>query len=140
MATSSVEPAGTVTVTRAPSPPHAMSPGAATADNRPARQRGEGAREQLRVVGRGETDAAFAPVHRQQRPHAGTVRGAVDGVNGGGVLADHGPSVRRPVGLTPHPWDIVAKNSTLFFVRLRRSRRNSIASTGGISARKLRSR
>ena len=35
---------------------------------------------------------------------------------------------------------IVAKNSLLFFVRFIRSRRNSIDSTGGMSARKFRSR
>src|SRR5713226_6081072 len=39
-----------------------------------------------------------------------------------------------------HPCAIVAKNSVLVLVRLSRSSRNSIASTGGISARKLRSR
>jgi len=35
---------------------------------------------------------------------------------------------------------IVAKNSLLFFVRFIRYNRNSSASTGGMSARKLRSR
>src|SRR5216684_2847099 len=39
-----------------------------------------------------------------------------------------------------HPCAIVAKNSVLVLVRLSRSSRNSIASTGGMSARKLRSR
>ena len=39
-----------------------------------------------------------------------------------------------------HPCAIVAKNSTFVFVRFIRSSRNSIASTGGMSDRKLRSR
>src|SRR5439155_13478672 len=39
-----------------------------------------------------------------------------------------------------HPCDMVWKNSALVLVRLSRSSRNSIASTGGISDRKLRSR
>ncbi len=39
-----------------------------------------------------------------------------------------------------HPCDIVWKNSVLVLVRLSRSSRNSMASTGGMSDRKLRSR
>src|SRR5256712_9420415 len=39
-----------------------------------------------------------------------------------------------------HPCDIVWKNSVLVFVRFSRSSRNSIASTGGMSDRKLRSK
>src|SRR5207245_4012351 len=39
-----------------------------------------------------------------------------------------------------HPWDMVAKNSWFALVRFIRSSRNSIASTGGMSARKLRSK
>src|SRR5438309_3406120 len=39
-----------------------------------------------------------------------------------------------------HPCCMVAKNSLLFFVRFMRSSRNSMPSTGGMSARKLRRR
>src|SRR2546427_11048423 len=39
-----------------------------------------------------------------------------------------------------HPCDIVWKNSAFVFVRFRRSSRNSMASTGGMSDRKFRSR
>ena len=39
-----------------------------------------------------------------------------------------------------HPWDMVWKNSALVLVRFSRSSRNSIASTGGMSDRKFRSR
>src|SRR5437016_3051648 len=75
-----------------------------------AREGGERRREGLALVGQGEADAALAPVDGQQPP-----------------------CVR-------HPCAIVAKNSLFVLVRFMRSSRNSIASTGGMSERKLRSR
>src|SRR6184192_3938426 len=76
-----------------------------------AREGRERLGERLRLVGQCEADAALSPVHAEQPP--------------------------RPAG---HPCCIVWKNSTLFFVRFMRSSRNSMPSTGGMSARKLRSR
>src|SRR6059036_1677068 len=69
--------------------------------------------EGARFIGEGEADAALAPVDAQQPALASAGR---------------------------HPCAIVAKNSLFVLVRLSRSSRNSIASTGGMSARKLRSR
>src|SRR5213079_1512351 len=74
---------------------------------------GQGLGEGARFIGEGETDAALAPVDAQQPALASAGR---------------------------HPCAIVAKNSLFVLVRLSRSSRNSIASTGGMSARKLRSR
>jgi hypothetical protein len=52
-----------------------------------------------------------------------------------------GPSVLPSFPFSVPPYcAIVAKNSLLFLVRFIRSRRNSSASTGGMSARKLRRR
>src|SRR5256886_1123704 len=74
---------------------------------------GQGLGEGARLIGEGEADAALAPVDAQQPALASAGR---------------------------HPCAIVAKNSLFVLVRLSRSSRNSIASTGGMSARKLRSR
>src|SRR5213593_4720754 len=74
---------------------------------------GQGLGEGARFIGEGEADAALAPVDAQQPALASAGR---------------------------HPCAIVAKNSLFVLVRLSRSSRNSIASTGGMSARKLRSR
>src|SRR3989475_3699932 len=73
----------------------------------------QGLGEGARFIREGEADAALAPVDAQQPALASAGR---------------------------HPCAIVAKNSLFVLVRLSRSRRNSIASTGGMSARKLRSR
>src|SRR5256884_6337754 len=67
--------------------------------------------EGARFIGEGEADAALAPVDAQQPALASAGR---------------------------HPCAIVAKNSLFVLVRLSRSSRNSMASTGGMSARKLR--
>ena len=50
------------------------------------------------------------------------------------------PPDRRQIEIEAHPSCIVAKNSWFVLVRFMRSSRNSIASTGGMSDRKLRSR
>src|SRR5206468_2888785 len=70
----------------------------------------EHARRGHPLVRQREADAALAPIHCQQPPFCG------------------------------HPWAIVAKKSLFVLVRFMRSSRNSIASTGGMSERKLRSR
>src|SRR6266516_4054356 len=90
--------------------------------------------EDLGFVGEREADTPFAPVHPQQPPPGWTL-GRSDGrtVRRLPVRRSDRPTVR-------HPCDIVAKNSVLVFVRLSRSSRNSIPSTGGMSERKLRSR
>src|SRR5436190_10382662 len=75
-----------------------------------AGESGERLGEGLRFIGKGEPNPALAPVDSQQS--AGRL----------------------------HPCDMVWKNSLLVLVRLSRSSRNSIASTGGISERKFRSR
>jgi len=75
-----------------------------------ARKGGERSGEGLGLIGKGEPNSALAPVHSQ-----------------------------KPASCF-HPWDIVWKNSLLVLVRFSRSSRNSIASTGGMSDRKLRSR
>src|SRR5205807_10167442 len=87
-------------------------PGHGEALSGAAGEGGERLGQHLGLVGEGEADALLAPVHTEE-------------------------SSRRRQG---HPCDIVAKNSTLVLVRFIRSSRNSIASTGGMSARKLRSR
>src|SRR5881296_1403054 len=74
---------------------------------------GQGLSERASLIGEGEADAALAPVDAEQPAFASAAR---------------------------HPCAMVAKNSLFVFVRLSRSSRNSIASTGGMSARKLRSR
>src|SRR5438093_1083544 len=74
---------------------------------------GKGLSERARLIGEGEADAPLAPVDAEQPTRASAAR---------------------------HPCAIVAKNSLFVLVRFRRSSRNSIASTGGMSARKLRSR
>src|SRR5213596_997126 len=78
-----------------------------------AGERGQGLSERASLIGEGEADAALAPVDAEQPALASAAR---------------------------HPCAMVAKNSLFVFVRLSRSSRNSIASTGGMSARKLRSR
>ena len=70
--------------------------------------------DRLGLVAQREPDPDFAPVHSEK--------------TAGGWKQ------------TPLYCAIVAKNSLLFFVRFIRSSRNSSASTGGMSARKLRSR
>ena len=70
-------------------------------------------------VGEGDAEALAPPVHGQHPAPS-----AASGPGGG----------------SSYPCAIVAKNSLLFFVRFIRSSRNSIASTGGMSARKFRSR
>ena len=77
-----------------------------------AREGGQRLRQGLRFIGQREAGAARAPVETEEPTR----------------------------GRTVHPCAIVAKNSTLVLVRFIRSSRNSIASTGGMSARKLRSR
>src|SRR5256712_8417737 len=74
---------------------------------------GQGLSERARLIGGGGTDTALAPIDAEQPACVAAAR---------------------------HPCAMVAKNSLFVLVRLRRSSRNSIASTGGMSARKLRSR
>src|SRR5436190_1872082 len=74
---------------------------------------GEGLSQRAGLIGQGEADAALAPVDAEQPARVAAAR---------------------------HPCAMVAKNSLFVLVRLSRSSRNSIASTGGMSARKLRSR
>ncbi len=76
----------------------------------PSRDGCEGLGQLLRLISEGEPDAALAPIHGQESAAA------------------------------VHPCCIDAKNSLLVLVRFIRSSRNSIASTGGMSARKFRSR
>src|SRR5947208_9412273 len=74
---------------------------------------GQGLSERATLVGEGQADATLPPIDAEQPALASAAR---------------------------HPCAIVAKNSLFVLVRLSRSNRNSIASTGGMSARKLRSR
>src|SRR2546427_8890897 len=78
-----------------------------------SREGGQGLSERARLIGESEADAALAPVDAEQPTRASAAR---------------------------HPCAIVAKNLLFVLVRFTRSSRNSIASTGGMSARKLRSR
>src|SRR5439155_3428735 len=87
---------------------------------------------------------------REESPHGETLAGAAGesgerlGEGAGFVGQGEADAALTPVdgeqAPRRHPCAIVWKNSALFFVRLSRSSRNSIASTGGMSARKLRSR
>src|SRR6266516_7414146 len=91
---------------------------------------GEGRKRQeedLGFVGKREDNTPFATAHPQQPPPGWTL-GRSDGrtVRRLPVRRSDRPTVR-------HPCDIVAKNSVLVFVRLSRSSRNSIPSTGGMS-------
>ena len=94
----------------------------------PADQGLERGGEDLGLVGAGHADADFAPVEREDAADAG------DGVSREGGGWPVGARHARPYCA------IVAKNSLLVLVRFIRSSRNSSASTGGMSARKFRSR
>src|SRR5262245_4984683 len=96
-------------------------------------QRSERLSESLGLIGEGEPDAAFAPVDGEEA--------ALERGGGPAVGRSLRAVVRRSAGPpVRHPCDIVAKNSWFDLVRFMRSSRNSMASTGGMSARKLRSR
>src|SRR5688572_11021387 len=75
--------------------------------------------DRARGVADRQSDATLSVIDREYAPRRGRHR-----------LVDRGR----------HPWAIVAKNSLLFFVRFMRSSRNSMASVGGMSPRKLRRR
>ena len=96
---------------------------------RAAHERLQRGRENLGVVAQREADAHVAPVHGEQAAGRGSI-----GEFKRTETAEKTPSSPRSYCA------IVAKNSLLFFVRFIRSSRNSSASTGGMSARKLRSR
>ena len=109
---------------------------------RAAHQGLERGREDLGLVAQRQADAHVAPVHGDEA--AGGGNGECKTEDGkaerrrasvGTASAATLPSFRFRLYCA-----IVAKNSLLFFVRFIRSSRNSSASTGGMSARKLRSR
>ena len=103
--------------------------------------------EELGLVAQGEADADRRPSPRRgggrwSGRHGGWKgRGGEDGEDGGRRDVERRPfTVLSAISVLPSYCAIVAKNSLLFFVRFIRSSRNSSASTGGMSARKLRSR
>src|SRR5712692_4325262 len=89
-------------------------------------------RERLGFIRKREADSALAPVYGKQTTSRWKV-GTLESWNVHSFQHSIFPTF-------PQLCDMVWKNSTFVFVRLSRSSRNSIASTGGISARKLRSR
>ena len=121
---------------------------------RPAHQGLERGREDLGLVAQRQADADVAPVHGEEaagggehgwnvRRTDGRTERRKDGTGGPGTRSTVRPC--RPSLLpssrpSPPYCAIVAKNSLLFLVRFIRSSRNSSASTGGMSARKLRRR
>ncbi len=113
------------------------------------RHRGERRREELQLVAQRDADAPLTPVEGEQAARRlGSGQGPrVNGKRSSGKReTKRGPEEppSHPLPFTVHAVPvycaIVAKNSLLFFVRFIRSSRNSSASTGGMSARKLRSR
>jgi len=94
---------------------------------------GKWLREHPTLVRQREADAALAPVHSQQPPPGRNVGTRERRNVGRSFHLSIGPAFR-------HPCAIVAKNSLFVLVRFMRSSKNSIASTGGMSERKLRSR
>src|SRR5229473_2592384 len=93
---------------------------------------GEGLRERLGFIRKREADSTLAPVYGKQTTSRWKV-GTLESWNVHSFQHSIFPTF-------PQLCDMVWKNSTFVFVRLSRSSRNSIASTGGISARELRSR
>jgi hypothetical protein len=111
-----------------------------------APKRLERAGKKLGFIAEGESDTDLTPVYAQDASsdrngwaHRKSVNRKRQTVNGGSSRT-RSPRPRSSVTVHRLYCAMVAKNSLLFFVRFMRSRRNSRASTGGMSAKKLRSK